>query len=70
MNIKNILTSFIVPPAASEEHGINSFRQRLLHYLLLSFAIFGSIAYIPSIYFAVQHELYSVVVLDKITIGF
>ncbi|MCK5543422.1 MAG: response regulator [Desulfobacterales bacterium] len=70
MKIKNKLISIFLPPTDSKEKGIGSFRQYLLHYLLLSFAIFASIAYLPSIYFAIEEELHSIIVLDTIVIGF
>lgn len=70
MKIKDKLTSIFFQPAVSKEQDIDSFRQYLLHYLLLSLAIFASIAYLPSVYFALQEKLYNIVVLDNIAIGF
>jgi len=67
--IKRFIISFLAPPRALEQNGIDFFRQSLIHYLLLSFAIFGSFAYIPSLYFAIQHGLYSIVILDTLVIG-
>ncbi len=67
---KNNLTSLFLPPKASTENGIDYFRQCLLHYLLLSLVIFGSIAYLPSIYFAIKHKFYSIVFLDTIVLWF
>lgn len=53
---------------ASEKQDIDSFRQHVLHYLLLSLAVFGSIAYFPSVYFAIQEKLYLIVVFDTIAL--
>jgi len=68
LDIKSKLMHNFFSPNISKTQDIDAFRQRIVHNLLLSFAIFGSIAYIPSIYFAVQHKIYSIVVLDNITI--
>lgn len=69
MKIKSKLKSFFLPPIASEEQDIDSFRQHVLHYLLLSLAVFGSIAYLPSVYFAIQEKLYNIVALDTLVLG-
>jgi signal transduction histidine kinase/CheY-like chemotaxis protein len=69
MKTKKIISIFL-PSKVLEEDSIDFFRQRLLYYLILSFGGFGSIAYLPSIYFAIQHKLYSIVVLDTLVIGF
>ena len=68
MNIKNKLKSIFSPPAVTQEKGVAFFRQYLLHYLLLSFAIFASVAYMPSVYFALREKLYGIIVLDTIII--
>ncbi len=68
MNINNI-KSLLKPSKQSERQGIDYFRQVLLHYLLLSLGIFASLAYIPSIYFAIQETLYNIVIIDTITLS-
>ena len=67
---KNNLTSLFLPPKTSTENGIAHFRLLLFHYLLQSLAIFGVIAYLPSVYFAIQHKFYSIVFLDTIVLWF
>ncbi len=50
--------------------GIEYFRQRLLYFLLLSCLTMGFLAYLPSVYFAFLHKLYSIVFIDTITVSF
>ncbi|MCP3898440.1 MAG: response regulator [Desulfobacteraceae bacterium] len=68
--MENKLTSIFISSSILKEHDIDSFRRHLLHYLLLSIAIFASIAYVPSVYFATIEKLYSIVILDTIVVGF
>lgn len=70
IKIKNKLTSLFSRPITSKDADIESFRQYLLHYLLLSLAIFTYIAYFPSVYLALKEKLYDVVILDTLVIGF
>ncbi len=62
--------SRFAPSPNSNDIGIEYFRQRLLFFLLLSCFSMGFFAYLPSVYFAFQHRLYSIVFIDTFTICF
>lgn len=70
MKIKNKLTSIFLPPTVSKKQGLDFFRQRLLHYLVLSLATLGFLAYLPSIYFSVKLKLYGIIFIDTLTMIF
>ncbi len=69
MNIKKKITDLFELPHPSGKSKIDYFRQRLLFLLLLGFAIFGFIAYLPSIYFSFVLKYYGIAFLDTLVLG-
>ncbi|MCP3944127.1 MAG: response regulator [Desulfobacteraceae bacterium] len=69
MNFKKRITNFFELPHPSGENKIDYFRQRLLFYLLLGFAIFGFLAYLPSIYFSFVLKFHGIAFLDTLVLG-
>jgi len=70
MTLKNRILNFFEASPPSGENGIDFFRQRLLSYLLLGLVTFGSIAYLPSIYYSFTLKFYSIAFLDTLALGF
>jgi signal transduction histidine kinase len=68
--INSNLKALFQPQEASNKQGVEIFRERLLHYVILSLAIFGFIAYLPSLYFAVKFKLYGIVILDTLVVAY
>ncbi len=68
MTIRKTIASFFTPPGDALPLGIDYFRERLLHYLLLTLAIFGSIAYLPSVYYGFVYNFYSVIAIDTLVV--
>jgi signal transduction histidine kinase/CheY-like chemotaxis protein len=69
MILKKQIVDLIALPRQAKKSGIDHFRQRLLHYLLLGFAIFGFIAYLPSIYYSFLYKFYGIAFLDTLILG-
>lgn len=69
MILKKQIIDLMALPRQAKESGIDHFRQQLLHYLLLGFAIFGCIAYLPSIYYSVLYKFYGIAFLDTLILG-
>lgn len=69
MILKKQIVDLVALPRQAKESGIDHFRQRLLHYLLLGFAIFGFIAYLPSVYYSFVHKFYGIAFLDTLVLG-
>ncbi len=69
MILKKQIINLIAFPRQAKKSGIAYFRQWLLHYLLLGFAIFGFIAYLPSIYYSFVHRFYGIAFLDTLVLG-
>ncbi|WP_319526006.1 hypothetical protein [uncultured Desulfosarcina sp.] len=67
--IKKYLTSLFEPPGDTSYERIEFFRQRLLVSLLLCLCIFGTIAYIPSVYYGYLYRFNSIIFLDTLAVG-
>ncbi len=69
MFLKKQIKNLIEPPEKSVPVGIDYFRERLLFFLLLTVGGFGSIAYLPSIYYGLIYKYYSIIFIDTLTLG-
>ncbi len=69
MTPKKTIEALFKQPVHSRETGIDYFRHRLLFYLLLSIAVFGSIAYLPSIYYSLVYQYYYVIIIDTLALA-
>ncbi len=69
MPLKKYIKKLIEPPDQAEPTGIDYFRERLLLVLLLGVAGFGSIAYLPSIYYGFVYKYFSVIFIDTLALG-
>ncbi len=69
MPLKKHIKAIIDPPGKAMPIGIDYFRERLLFSLLLVIAGFGSIAYLPSIYYGFIYKYYSVIFIDTLALG-
>lgn len=69
MTPKKTIEALFKRPVHSRETGIDYFRHRLLFYLLLSIAVFGSIAYLPSVYYSLVYQYFSVIIIDTLALA-
>ncbi len=67
--LKKYFISLFDQPRNTPYEKIEIFRQRLLVSLLLCMCIFGSIAYIPSVYYGYIHHFNSIVFMDTLALG-